>query len=97
MMEEEKKNSLTTVGIYLRNVRAIFNQAIKDGFIDKKFYPFNDYIIPSEESRKKALNLSHMAKLKAYSPLPNEEFYIGLWWFSFYGSGMNLKNILGLK
>ncbi len=96
-MEEIKKNSLTTVGIYLRNLRAIFNQAIKDGFIDKQFYPFNDYVIPNEESRKRALNLSHMAKLKEYQPLPNEEFYIGLWWFSFYGSGMNLKDILGLK
>lgn len=94
---EIKGKSLTTVGIYLRNLRAIFNEAIKDGFIDRVFYPFNDYIIPAEESRKKALNLSHMAKLKEYQPLPNEEFYIGLWWFSFYGSGMNLKDILGLK
>jgi integrase len=94
---EGKGKSITTIGIYCRNLRAIFNQAIKDGFIDKVFYPFNDYIIPNEESRKKALSLSHLTKLKEYNPLPNEDFYIGLWWFSFYGSGMNLKDILGLK
>jgi len=28
---EEKGNSITTIGMYLRNLRAIFNQAIKDG------------------------------------------------------------------
>lgn len=94
---EEKGNSLTTTGIYLRNLRAIFNQAIKDGQIQREYYPFNDYIIPSEESHKEALNLSQLTKLKEYEPLPNEKYYIGLWWFSFYGSGMNLKDIMNLK
>ena len=41
--------------------------------------------------------LSHLTKLKEYEPLPNERYYFGLWWFSFYGSGMNLKDIMGLK
>lgn len=94
---EEKGNSITTIGMYLRNLRAIFNQAIKDGQIKREYYPFNDYIIPTEESRKEALNLNQLNKLREYEPLPNEKYYIGLWWFSFLGSGMNLKDIIALK
>src|SRR5271156_2256409 len=33
-------NSATTVQIYLRNLRTIFNQAIKNGYISERHYPF---------------------------------------------------------
>jgi hypothetical protein len=47
-------NSLTTTGIYLRNVRAMFNKNEK---LSKEFYPFgkNKYQIPGGRNVKKAL------------------------------------------
>src|ERR1700744_1897432 len=39
-------NSRTTVGIYLRATRKIFNQAIEDGIIDKEIYPLKKPLNP---------------------------------------------------
>lgn len=40
-----KGNSLTTIGIYMRNLRCIFNIAIKNGIIDSTKYPFGKRVI----------------------------------------------------
>jgi len=94
---ESKGRSATTIGMYIRSLRAIFNQAIKDGSVKRELYPFDDYTIPQGENRKMALNLSQLSALKSYKPLPNEKFHIDLWWLSFYMAGANLKDILKLK
>lgn len=39
------ESSKTTVGIYLRTLRAIFNQAIEEGVIEREIYPFKTYKI----------------------------------------------------
>ena len=54
-----------TQGIYLRNLRAIFNEAIADGIISKeKCYPFGrrKYQIPTGRNIKKALKLEQIEK-----------------------------------
>ena len=96
---EDEGRTVTTIGMYLRTLRVIYNEAIKDNRIVRELYPFgkDHYIIPTGKNSKKALNLSQLSALKSYEPLPHERFYIDLWWFSFYCSGMNLKDILGLK
>lgn len=38
MLEEGK--SITTISIYMRHMRCIYNQAIEIGYIDRKYYPF---------------------------------------------------------
>ncbi|MEO6549718.1 MAG: phage integrase SAM-like domain-containing protein [Ferruginibacter sp.] len=51
--------SKTTVGIYLRPLRALFNAAIEDGIIKKeKCYPFGrrKYQIPTSKNVKKSLD-----------------------------------------
>ena len=94
---EDKGRSITTTGFYLRNLRALFNEAIKDGRISDAVYPFRDYSISTGQNLKKALNMSQLIALKGYKPLPHEEYYIDLWWFSFYASGVNLKDIVNFK
>ena len=55
--KKKKRNSKTTVGIYLRPLRAIFNNAIFDKVISMDFYPFGKrrYAIPAPKGVKKAL------------------------------------------
>ena len=95
--------SKTTVGIYLRPLRAIFNEAIEDGIIKKeKCYPFGKrkYRIPSSKNVKKALELSDVQKIFFYecNPLsPNEQQARDYWLFSYFGNGMNPKDIANLK
>jgi integrase/recombinase XerD len=52
---ENEGNSATTTQIYLRNLRTIFNKAIKDGYIAQRFYPFNDYVIGTSAKSKNVL------------------------------------------
>jgi len=94
---EDRGRALTTIGIYLRNLRTLYNEAIRDSRISDSLYPFKDYSIPTGENKKKALNMSQLIALKGYEPLPHEKYYINLWWFSFYAAGMNLKDIINLK
>jgi integrase len=95
--------SRTTIGIYLRPLRAIFNEAIEDGIIKReKCYPFGKrkYRIPSSKNVKKALELSDIQKIYSYQcnpHLPGEQQAKDYWLFSYFGNGMNPKDIANLK
>lgn len=60
-------NTVNGLSVVLRTVRAIFNKAIKSKLVDRKFYPFEDYKIKSEKTKKRALprkTLLEIVKLK---------------------------------
>ena len=97
-----KGKSITTVGVYLRPLRAVLNQAISDAIISREsHYPFGKrkYQIPSSKNIKKALQPSELKKIYDYKPL------IGTWWakardffiFSYLCNGINMKDILQLQ
>jgi integrase len=92
--------SLTTVGIYLRHVRAVVNDAIEVGIISRNDYPFgrNRYVIPAGANVKKALPKADIEKLKAYQPIPgtSEQRSHDLWLFSYFCNGANLTDICRL-
>lgn len=94
--------SISTVGIYLRPLRAIINEAISEGKISKEtHYPFGKrkYQIPAANNIKKALTLEEIGKLFHYEGIP------GTWWqkardffiFSYLCNGINVKDIALLK
>lgn len=94
-------NSLTTVGIYLRPLRAIMNQAIEDKLISSDSYPFrkNKYKIPVGRKGKVALNEKELSILLNYTPIPysSEDRSKDFWFFSYLCNGMNFKDIFNLK
>lgn len=93
----------TTVGVYTRNIRAIFNSAIKDGSISKDLYPFGlekdkKFTIPTGRNIKKALSLSAIAAIYEYIPETDGEAKArDFWLFSYLGNGINIKDIALLK
>jgi integrase/recombinase XerD len=93
--------SITTVGIYLRNLRAIYNMAISEGFVPKENYPFtkHKYVIPAANNIKKALSLDEVKRIFQSNCENNstEEFYRDLWLFSYLCNGINIKDICLLK
>lgn len=95
MLDEGK--SVTTVGIYLRALRSIFNQ--QD--IDRKLYPFGSgkYEIPSGKNIKKALTLEEIARIYNYEADPGstEEMARDYWIFLYLCNGMNVKDFCSLK
>ena len=101
-MVKEDKHSLTTVGIYLRPLRAVFNIAIEEGIVSKDQYPFGKgkYQIPVGKNTKKALQLSDIGKIYYYEPVTRygEELRAkDFWLFSYFANGMNMKDIALLK
>ncbi|WDF79052.1 site-specific integrase [Mucilaginibacter sp. KACC 22773] len=92
-------NSKTTVGIYLRATRKIFNQAIEDGLIDKEIYPFKKYKIPTGKNTKKAIESPDLKKLFNADTKGNifQEKAKAFWFFSYQCNGMNIRDISELK
>jgi site-specific recombinase XerD len=92
--------SLTTVGIYLRTLRALYNDAIASGDASQDQYPFGKrkYLIPAGRNIKKALELSEIEKIFFYEPKHQGEARArDLWLFSYLCNGINVKDITRLK
>ena len=90
-------NSITTVGIYLRSLRAIINVAIQDEMMNFKDYPFGKrkYIIPTSRNIKKALSLEEIAKIYHYQaePLSVKDMCRDYWIFIYLCNGLNVKDL----
>jgi integrase len=94
----ENGNSETTVGIYIRSLRAIFNESN----IDKSLYPFgigrDKYTIPKGNNFKKALKLEDVKKIFDYNPKNiKEEMAKDYWIFIYLCNGINVKDLCLLK
>jgi integrase len=93
-------HSRTTVGIYLRPLRALFNTAISLKDIDSSVYPFGKrkYKIPKGRKVKKALSQAQLILLKNAEPkTPEQERARDFFFFSYACNGMNIKDICLLK
>ncbi len=92
--------SRTTVSMYVRTLRTVFNNAIKLKDIDADYYPFgkDKYQPPTVKSVKKALSKADLKKLFDAKPLtPEQEKAKDFWFFSYACNGMNIKDIALLK
>jgi integrase/recombinase XerD len=98
LLSEDKTD--TTIGMYTRGIRHIFNLAIKKGSIKENKYPFgkDKYVIPSGEGRKLALTLDKVGEIVNYSDgnLGTEK-YRDLWFFCYMCNGVNFSDLLRLK
>ena len=95
----ENGNSLTTVGFYLRNLRAIMNSMLDNNKQKMDEYPFGPrkYIIPTKKNSKRALSNEDLKKLVGYQPDEQEEKYLSFWLFMYLANGMNPTNMVRLK
>lgn len=103
---ERQMSNPTTIGIYLRPLRHIFNLAIDhpSGFL--KDYPFkrkshetNKYKIPAPRNIKKALTKVEVKSIYDYEAVrgSSEAFYKDIWLFSYFANGINMKDICKLQ
>lgn len=90
----------TTVGIHMRGVRAMMNEAKKAGLIKETQYPFgkDKYVIQTGESKKKALTLQQIGQVVTYTDgLETTERYRDLWFFMYLCNGINVADLIKLK
>jgi len=95
-----KERSRTTIGIYLRPLRAVFNIAISNDDILPEIYPFGrkKYQIPAVKKTKRALTTAQLKQLfEAIPQTPEQEKAKNFWFLSYNLSGMNTKDIAMLR
>jgi integrase/recombinase XerD len=92
--------SLTTVGMYLRTLRTLFNTSISTGTVKLTQYPFgrNKYEIPQSKAVKKALSKAQLKQLFEAKPMtPEQAKAKDFFFFLFNTAGMNVKDLSRLK
>jgi integrase len=97
---EGKGRSQTTISMYLRSLRAIFNRARELKDIEADVYPFGKrkFVIPKERKVKKAISKHLLKAMYHTSPkTKQQELAKDFWFLSYYSAGMNMKDILNLK
>ncbi|HEY4786456.1 MAG TPA: phage integrase SAM-like domain-containing protein, partial [Bacteroidales bacterium] len=94
-------NTISTVGIYTRPLRAIFNKAIREKAISETYYPFgkDKYQIPAGQNIKKTLKITDIEQIFNYSTIlfSSEDKAKDMWFFSYLCNGINIKDICRLK
>lgn len=88
----ERRN---TRNIHLRNIRAVFNDAI-DAEVTS-FYPFRKYPIRLEKTRKKALTAEQLRRLATCDCEPYQEQYRDIFLLMFMLRGINIGDLLMAK
>jgi integrase/recombinase XerD len=92
--------SITTVGIYVRTLRAVMNVAKEKELIDQKGYPFGrrKYVIPTGMNVKKALDIEQVKQIFEYQTTQEGmERAKDFWIFSYLCNGMNMMDVGQLK
>lgn len=102
MIGEEK--SITAIAIYLRPLRAIFNNAIKVGDLAQEDYPFGDskygkYKIPDVRNFKRVISKKEIKKIFEYKPEVGSELHRcrDMWIFAYLANGLNMSDVFRLK
>ncbi len=99
----EKQHSVTTVAIYARCIRRLYNRAIRNSNAKLEEYPFgreaDQYQIPEPKNIKKALSIVEIQKIFTYDPADSDvkRYSRDLWVFSYLCNGINMKDICLLR
>jgi site-specific recombinase XerD len=90
-----KGNSINSIGIYMRTLRAVFNKAIADDLVKEDLYPFKKYKIKTGNATKRALTKRDMLKIIRYKAEKGSSKWhsLNLFTFSYLTRGMNLKDM----
>jgi len=88
-----------TIYLYVRNLRIFFNKAIKSKIVDRAFYPFDDYKLRPEKTKKRAVDIVLLQKISNL----NLDDDTALWHtrnfflLSFYLIGISIVDLALLK
>lgn len=91
-------NSVNSIGVYLRTLKAIYNRAVWGKLVKEEFSPWKGFSIKTEKTRKRALSRKQLDALKEYKAEPGSSQWHSLnyFLFSYYARGMNFNDIARL-
>lgn len=99
LIEENLKD--TTLAVHFRNLKSLYNKAIEKECADPSSYPFNKFKLSQFETttQKRALTREEIIRIEELKIMGDEWLKLtrDLFIFSFYGGGINFKDIIYLK
>ncbi len=100
-LKEMRNISERTIVNHLVVIRSIFNQSIKSGTVDPKYYPFGKDKVPIRfpDSVKIGLNKEEVIAIEKLdlTEQKNAHHAKNIWLFSFYLAGMRVSDVLRLR
>ena len=99
MMHLSSGNGYNSLSINLRTLRAVYNRAIKEGYAKQEQYPFREYSIKQEKTKKRAVGKEIISLIEGYEAMPGtmKRFARDMFLFSFYTRGMNITDMARLR
>ena len=94
-LSESGCKSVNARAIHLRNIRAVFNDAIDNGITS--WYPFRSFKVKSEATKKRAVSVEALRSLFSFPGLTWQQQYVDAFKLSFCLVGINLVDLLALK
>ncbi|QSE98698.1 site-specific integrase [Fulvivirga lutea] len=95
------KHENRTTTNHLIFIRTLFNRAIKEGIVDKKYYPFGKEKVQIKISsgNKIGLTREEVEKIESLDLEPNSTIWHSrnVWLFSFYFAGIRISDVVEMK
>lgn len=93
---ERNNNTSGGVGVKLRTLRAVYNDAIKRGLVSKKYYPFDEFKVSKYkgEKQKKHLTRVELERLKDVVLPERLNIYRNYFLFQYYAWGVNVADMM---
>lgn len=88
---EQSGMSVNAYAIHLRNIRAVMNYAIDNGYTTN--YPFRKYKIRQEPTMKRSLSVEQIRQLRDWPVEPWQEEYRDMFLLMFYLIGINAADL----
>ncbi|MGM9760821.1 MAG: tyrosine-type recombinase/integrase [Parabacteroides sp.] len=87
-----------TTSFYMRNLRAIYNQAVEQGLTEQR-YPFARAYTGIAKTVKRAITVEEIQRIKSFELPPDsaDDYSRDIFLFSFYTCGMSLIDVAHLK
>jgi integrase len=81
----------------MRNIRAVFNDAINEDRVSLNLYPFRKFKIKKEMTQKRAITLEQLKEFRDFHVQKYQEKYRDLFMLTFYLIGINPTDLLNLR
>jgi len=95
--ELAKTCKINSRAIHLRNIRAVFNDAISEDLVAQNLYPFRKFKIKREKTIKRSLTIDQVKLLRDYPVQEHQAKYRDLFMLIFYLVGINIVDLLRLR
>lgn len=87
-----KDHRINSVGIAMRNIRAVINDAIDSEIVTNYSYPFKRFKIRKEKSQQLFLTIEEVKRIRDWHD-PMRQKYIDIWMLIFYLGGINIGDL----